>query len=550
MLVPPMTDYRSHALTYQRPADPETFNYANVLDGYAKDPTRQAMIWTNQKGDERRWSFAELSEASKRIANVLSTHGVKRGDRVLVQLPRIPEWLATMFAVFRIGAVALPSLTMLQPKDLAWRIGQVSPRAVVTVRGQTPKYAGLLGEDVACFSIPYGEGEAEPGWLDLAAEMAVASPERTPEAMRADEASLIFFTSGSSGMPKGVVHSAFFAWGFHEISGYWFDFAEQLRDDLCWGTSDTAWGFSACGTLIAPLFAGVCVFIYDGPFDPKERLRLMEKYGVTHFAAAASEYRWILAEDVSSYNLSKLRLSITAGESLDASTARKWMALSGTRIHEAYGQTESFMTVGNFPAAEIRPGAMGLPMPGLPVDIVDDDCRPLAAGEIGNVALRAPYRGLMLGYWNDPERTEACYRTDTEGQRWFITGDLGRKDADGYFWYEGRADDVINAAGYRIGPVEVESAVQSHPAVVECAAVPSPDDKRGEVVKAFVVLRAGYTPSDDLVREIQNHVKAQTAPYKYPRKIEFVAALPKTESGKVKRRELRDREFGKGTFHG
>lgn len=546
MLVPPMKDYREHVRTYRRPEDPASFNYAAVLDRYAQDPTRQAVVWTNDAGEERRWSFAELSQASQRIANVLLAQGVVRGDRVLVQLPRIPEWLATMFAIFRIGAVALPSLTMLQPKDLAWRIEQVSPKAIVTVRGQTPKYAGLLAEDVARLSVPYGPGTAEPGWTDLAQAMAEASPHAAPEAMRADEASLIFFTSGSSGMPKGVVHSAFFAWGFHEISGYWFDFVEQRRDDLCWGTADTAWGFSACGTLVAPLFAGICVFIYDGPFDPKERLRLMAKYGVSHYAAAASEYRWMLGEDVASYDLSKLRLSITAGESLDAPTARKWMALSGTRFHEAYGQTESFMTVGNYPATEIRPGAMGLPMPGIPVEIVDDECRPLGPGKTGNVAILTPYRGLMLGYWNDPERTEACFRTDAEGRRWFITGDLGRKDEDGYFWYEGRADDVINATGYRIGPTEVESVVQGHPAVLECAAVPSPDEKRGEVVKAFVVLNPGYVASDELVLDIQNHVKTNTAPYKYPRKVEFIDALPKTESGKVKRRELRDREYAKG----
>lgn len=546
MLVPPMEDYRSHLLTYRRPADPETFNYADVLDRHAADPTRQAVIWTNDRGEERRWTFAELSAASQRIANVLRAAGVRRGDRVLIQVPRIPEWLAATFAIFRIGAVALPSLTMLQPKDLAWRIGQVSPAAVITVRGQTPKYRGLLDDGVAKFSIPYGPGEAEPGWIDLAAAMAAASPRAATEAMRADEPSLIYFTSGSSGMPKGVVHSAFFAWGFHEISGYWFDFAEQRRDDICWGTADTAWGFSACGTLVAPLFAGICVFIHDGPFEPRERLRLMAKFGITHYAAAASEYRWMLGEDVASYDLSKLRLSITAGESLDAPTARRWMALSGTRFHEAYGQTESFMTVGNYPATEIRPGAMGLPMPGIPVDIVDDDCRPLPAGKTGNVAILTPYRGLMLGYWNDPERTEACYRRDAEGRRWFITGDLGRKDADGYFWYEGRVDDVINATGYRIGPTEVESVVQSHPAVLECAAVASPDEKRGEVVKAFIVLNQGYEPGDELIREIQDHVKANTAPYKYPRRIEFIAALPKTESGKVKRRELRDREFARG----
>lgn len=545
MLLPPMEDYATFIKDYRRPDDPPTFNYADVIDEYGRDPSRMALIWTNDKGDERRFTFAEISEASKRIANVLRERGVGRGDRVIVMLPRIPEWQMTMIALFRIGAVSLPSLTMLTPKDLEYRIGQTQPKAVITVCGQAHKLEELLDPGCVRLVVPYGAGEAD-GWEDLVACMASASSVAASEAMTRADPGVIYFTSGSSGLPKGVTHSAYFAYGFLEIAAYWFDLNRQRRDDICWGTADTGWAFSATCTLIGPWLAGVCAFTYDGPFDPKVRLQLMERYGITLFAAAASEYRWMLGEKVSEYDLSRLRLSITGGEALDAPTAYRWMELTGTRFHESYGQTESFMSVGNFPVTRIKPGSMGLPMPGMPVDIVDEETfEPLPPGQVGHVALRAPFHGLMLGYWNDPERTEACFRTSASGVRWFITGDLGRKDDDGYFWYEGRSDDVINAAGYRIGPTEVESVVMSYPAVRECAAVASPDDKRGVVVKAFVVLHDGHEPGDELAREIQNHVKAQTAPYKYPRRIEFVSELPKTPSGKVKRKELRDLELAR-----
>jgi len=544
MLLPEMTDYHRHVKTYARPAIPETFNFASVIDGYAEDPDRMALIWTNADGAERRLTFREISEGSKRIARALEDRGVGKGDRVIVMLPRIPEWQMTMLAVFRIGAVAIPCITMLLPKDLEYRIGAVRPRAVVTLAGQTAKFDNLLTDEVAKLAIGYGPGQAADGWEDYATVVSDTPPEVVTQAMRQDEPSIIYFTSGSTGMPKGVVHSAYFARGFLEISAYWFDLNKQSRDDLCWGTADTGWAFSATGTLITPWLAGVCAFTYDGPFEARKRLELMEKYKVTIFAAAASEYRWMLGEDVESFDLSNLRLSITGGESLDAPTANGWMQRSGSPFLESYGQTESFMSVANFPVTQVKPGSMGLPMPGMPVDIIDEETfEPLGPGKVGHVALRAPFESLMLGYWEDPVRTEECFRTDASGRKWFITGDLGRKDDDGYFWYEGRSDDVINAAGYRIGPVEVEAAVMAHDAVKECAAVASPDPKRGVVVKAFIVLHVGHEPSDALAAEIQNFVKQQTAPYKYPRKIEFMDELPKTVSGKLKRKDLRDSEL-------
>ncbi len=545
MLLPPMVDYHETARTHRRPPPPESFCFADLVDGHAQDPGRQALIWTNAEGASKRFTFAEIAALSKRMANALRDAGVARGDRVIVMLPRIPEWQIAVAALARLGAVVVPCLTMLTRKDLDYRIGATEPAAILTVPAEAAKFEGLVPEGCARLVVPYGPGEA-PGWADVHAAMENASEEIVSERMAREDPGYIYFTSGSTGTPKGVTHSSWFALGFVEIAAYWFDMNAQSKEDVCWGTADTAWGFNATSTLMGPWLAGVCAFVHDGPFDPKVRLQLIQDWGVTIYAAAASEYRWMLGEDVASFDLSRLRLSITAGESLDAPTAERWMRLSGTKFLESYGQTESFMSIANFPCTEIRPGSMGLPMPGFPVDVVHEEtCAPLPPGETGAVALKCPFDGLMLGYWRDPERTEACFRTAADGSRWFMTGDLARRDADGYFWYEGRADDVINAAGYRIGPAEVEGAVMSHDAVRECACVASPDEKRGVVVKAFVVLHDGHAGDDAMAKALQDHVKSQTAPYKYPRRIEFLEALPKTVSGKVQRRVLRDLEYSR-----
>ena len=543
MLLEEMRDYWKTVRSYSRPPMPDVFNYCDVIDGYAADPAREALIWSNEAGAERRMTFAEISEGSKRIAAVLKEKGVGRGDRVLVMLPRIPEWQMAMLAVFRIGAIAIPCITMLTAKDLDYRIAATSPAAVVTMDGETAKFDGLLEDGVARFSLPYPQPAPRAGWLDLMALVGQVSSDVATEAMRPDEGSILYFTSGSTGQPKGVLHSAFFPRAFYEVSAYWFDLNTQSRDDTMWGTADTGWSFSATSTLIGPWLAGVRAVTYDGRFDAKKRLELLARYGVTHYAAAASEFRWLLGERLEDYDLSKLRLTVTAGEALDGPTAEGWMRRAGCRIHEAYGQTEALMMIANYPVTEIRPGSMGLPLPGMPVEVIGETSHEvLNPGEVGQVALKMPVEGMMLGYWDAPEKTEACYVIDAKGERWYITGDLARRDADGYFWYEGRGDDVIKTAGYRVGPAEVDSAVMAHEAVKECAAVASPDADRGLVVKAFVVLHDGVAATADLAGDIQDFVKSLTAPYKYPRKIEFIAELPKTVTGKVRRKELRDRE--------
>lgn len=547
MLLPPLDDYNRDGAVYRRPAAPATYNFCDVIDHYAADPRRQAIVWLNAAGEERRLSFGDVSADSKRIAAALRASGVKRGDCVLVMLPRLPEWLTTMMALFRLGAIAIPCITMLTKKDLAYRIGETSPTAIVTIPSQTEKFEGLT-EAAARLIIPYGPGEAE-GWDDLVALAAGQGTEIDTARMTPDEGALLYFTSGSTGMPKGVLHSAYFPRAYYECTAYWFDLNEQRLEDLMWGTSDTGWSFSLTASICGPWLAGVTTMLYDGPFDPVRRLEIMARYGVTVFAAAASEYRQMLAQDMEAHDLSRLRLSATAGEALDAPTARDWMRRAGCRIHEAYGQTEALMLIANYPVTEIRPGAMGLPLPGFPAQVIsEEDLSPLPAGQVGHVALRMPMEGMMIGYWRSPEKTEACFATSASGERWYITGDLAHKDDDGYFWYEGRSDDVINTAGYRVGPAEVESVVMAHKAVKECAVVASPDRERGEVVKAFVVLHSGFAETAELAKDIQDFVKRETAPYKYPRRIAFVDELPKTTTGKVRRKELRDRE--KAAFAG
>lgn len=546
MLLPPLVDYARDAAAYRRPAPPETFNYCDIIDGYAEDETREALIWLNAAGDERRLTFAGIRDGSKRIAEVLGAQGVGRGDTVLIMLPRLPEWLMAMMAVFRLGAIAIPCITMLTRKDLDYRIGVTEPKAIVTVPAEAAKFEGLLAEDTARLIVPYGPGDA-PGWEDLNALAEQAGLDVPTARMRPDEGAILYFTSGSTGQPKGVLHSAYFPRAYYEVAAYWFDLNAQSRDDTMWGTADTGWSFSATASFVGPWMAGVRTVLYDGSFDAAERLAIMARLGVTVFAASASEFRQMLAQDIEAYDLSRLRLTATAGEALDAPTAQNWMRRAGCRIHEAYGQTEALMVVANYPVTEIRPGAMGLPLPGLPIEVISEtDLSPLPAGEVGHVAIKMPMEGMMLHYWKAPDKTAEAFADDAAGNTWYITGDLARKDEAGYFWYEGRADDVINTAGYRVGPAEVESAVMAHPAVKECAAVASPDAKRGEVVKAFIVLHRGYSAGPELAKNIQTFVKHETAPYKYPRKIEFMPELPKTVTGKVQRKSLRDREAGAG----
>ncbi|MCB9871577.1 MAG: AMP-binding protein [Ectothiorhodospiraceae bacterium] len=527
-----MTDYAATCRDFDWDL-PERFNFAaDVVDLWARDANRLALVWCNAAGEERRFTYAEMSTLAARFAGVLAAAGVAKGDRVIVMLPRIPEWQVAMVGCLRIGAVPVPCVGMLTARDLAYRLEHSGARAVITTTGGVAR----MPRTVAAVDVRIAVGGAD-GWIDWRDAMAAAEP--APAAVvELEDPAIMYYTSGTSGKPKGVVHAsrALFAWRY--TGRYWLDLDDG---DLMWCTADTGWSKAGTSILFGPWSAGVPVLFHDGPFDAHRRLDLLARYGVTVFCAAATELRQLVFEDVGAHDLSRLRRTVSAGETLNPEVAERWSALTGAPCHEGYGQTESLMSVHTYPCTPAKAGSAGLPLPGYIVAILDETGRPLPAGEAGILAIRMPNPNMLLGYWGEPGRVERELVANDAGT-WFLTGDAAHVDADGYVFTHGRADDIINSAGYRIGPVEVENALMEHPAVRECAAVGSPDPDRGEVVKAFVVLAPGRLGSESLARELQEHCKAVTAPYKYPRRIAFVEDLPKNAAGKLLRAELRAQE--------
>ena len=533
MLPPRMTDYAATAQGF-RWAVPERFNFArDVVDYWAATEGKPALVWCDDAGRERRFTFDDIARASCRFANLLAAHGVGKGDRVVVMLPRLPEWQIAMVGTLRAGAIPIPCIDMLTAKDVGYRVAHSGAVAAVTTAANTAKFANAAG-----FRLRASVGAAD-GWLELGAALAAQPGTFEAVPLAADDPAIMYYTSGSTGNPKGVTHAARAIWAWRVSAWYWLD----LRpDDLMWCTADTGWSKAGTSILFGPWSCGAQVLFYDGRFDPRARLELLARHRVTVFCAAATELRRLVAEDFSGHDLAALRLAVSAGETVNPEIVRRWVEKTGVPLLDGYGQTETLMTVLNYPCVPVKPGSMGKPLPGTEVSLLAADGTRVPAGAPGELAIRLPHPQVMLGYWQEPEKSAAA-RAVVDGVEYWLTGDVVSEDGEGYLFYEGRADDVISSAGYRIGPMEVENALIEHPAVQESAAVASPDPERGEVVKAFVVLRPGHSASDGLVRELQEHVKRVTAPYKYPRRIEFVAELPKTASGKLRRRELRDREF-------
>ena len=513
---------------------PQQFNFGgDVIDRWARDSDHLALIWCDETGTERRFTFSDISRLSNRCANLFSALGLRRGDPILIMLPRLPEWQITMVGALKLGAIPIPCIDMLTAGDVAYRIGHSGARGAVTTATNVGKFNGL-SPPAARVSIG-----AAPGWTELASAIDAQPENFAPVRLAADEPAIIYYTSGSTGKPKGVTHAsrALFAW--RVSAWYW---PALTASDLMWCTTDTGWSKAGTSILFGPWSCGSGVLFYSGRFDPQKRFELLEKYRVSVFCAAATEFRQLVLQDVHARDLSSLRLAISAGEMVNPEIIERWRALTGLALLDGYGQTETLMTVLNYPPMAVKPGSMGRPLPGTAIAVFDADNRPVGPGEAGRLMIRLPNPQMMLGYWNDAELTRAAW-VEACGTTWFDSGDLVRMDADGYVFYVGRADDVINSGGYRIGPAEVENAVSEHPAVQECAAVGSPDAERGEVVKAFIVLRPGVMGSEALAKEIQEHVKQVTAPYKYPRRVEFIDNLPKTPTGKIRRSQLRDQEY-------
>jgi acyl-coenzyme A synthetase/AMP-(fatty) acid ligase len=500
---------------------PATFNFAaDVVDAWARDPGKLALLWCDEAGREARYTFARIAERSRRLGNLLRAHGLRKGDRCIVMLPRLPEWHVAMVGCLRVGVIPIPCIDMLTAMDLRYRAEHSGAAGAITTAASAPKFGGLE------LKLKAAVGGAE-GWLDFDAALAAASPDCAPEIMAAEDPVAMYYTSGSTGGPKGVTHAARALYAWRYSSQYWHDLKPA---DLMWCTADTGWSKAGTAILFGPWSCGAAVLFYHGPFDARARLALLARHRVTVFCAAATELRRLVNEDFTAHDLSALRLAVSAGETVNPEIVRRWRALAGVPLLDAYGQTETLMTVLNYPFMPVKPGSMGKPLPGLETAILE-----------GQLAIRLPNPQMMLGYWNEPART-AAGKTRVDGVEYWLTGDMVREDEEGYLYYEGRADDIISSSGYRIGPMEVENALLEHPAVQESAAVGKPDAERGEIVKAFVVLRPGIAPSLQLAAALQEHVKRVTAPYKYPREIEFAAELPKNASGKLLRRVLRDGE--------
>ena len=509
---------------------PATFNFgADVVDAWARDPSKLALIWCDAEGNERRLTFDEVARASNRVANRLAARGVAKGDRVIVMLPRIPEWQIALTACLKLGAVPIPCITMLTERDVAWRVEHSGAVAAITVDGETVKFAGA-----ASFRARIAVGSPRPGW-ETWRSIDAESDRFAAVAVAAEDPAIMYYTSGSTGAPKGVLHAARGLHAWRVSAWYWLALADA---DTMWCTADTGWSKAGTSICFGPWSQGSAVLFHDGPFDARRRFELMERYRVTVFCAAATELRRLVAEDVSEWDLSALRLAVSAGESVNPEILDAWQRSTGVALLDGYGQTETLMTVLNYPGMPVKPGSMGRPLPGVEAAVLDERGGLHARDARGRLVIRAPNPQLMLGYWNDPELTGAQY-VEAEGSRWFVTGDTVDVDSDGYYFYFGRDDDVIGSSGYRIGPQEVENALIEHPAVQESAVVGLPDPARGQVVTAFVILAPGFEPGAARAAELQEHVKRITAPYKYPRRVEFVDSLPKTVSGKIQRGALR-----------
>jgi acyl-coenzyme A synthetase/AMP-(fatty) acid ligase len=523
---------------------PERFNFVrDVIASAARDRAQStALYWTDAGGAEETVTFAALQERANRAAGFLSAQGLKRGDIALLVLSREQPWWEIILGCLQLGVIVSPGTTQLMKKDFAYRLEATRAAAIVTNAACAPRadeaiaQAGWIGTRI----IVEGEG---PGWTRY--DACAAPPVREYAETLADDEALLYFTSGTTGNPKMTVHGCAYPLG-HETTGkFWL---RAGPGDLVWNVSDTGWAKGAWSSLFAPWLAGAGIFaLHADAVDPARVLDALEKYPVTVLCAPPTAYRMLVKQPLDGRKFKALRHCVSAGEPLNPEVIDIWREKTGHQICEGYGQTETTILCGVFDGMEVKPGSMGLPAPGVDLDVIDERGKRLPPHAEGDVAVSldpAP-QGLFLGYKSDAERTGSTRRG-----AWYLTGDRAFRDDDGYFWFVGRGDDVIISAGYRIGPFEVESALIEHPSVAESAVVASPDDTRGEIVKAFVVLVKSASPSDDLARELQEHVKRVTAPYKYPRKIEFVDSLPKTISGKIIRKELREREWkGKGA-HG
>lgn len=522
---------------------PENFNFAyDVVDKWAEQaPDKVALCWTNDQGEHINFTFADIKRESDKAASFFQSKGIGRGDMVMLILKRRYEFWFSIIALHKIGAVVIPATHLLTKKDIVYRNNAADIKMIVCVgEEEVLKHVNDSIADSKALESVVSIGPVVPeGWLDYHLETAEAAPFVKPALPNVnDDISLLYFTSGTTGNPKMVAHDFTYPLGHIVTASYWHNLHE---DSLHLTLADTGWGKAVWGKLYGQWIAGAAVFVYDfDKFAPADVLAMIQKYNITSFCAPPTVFRFLIREDLSQYNISSLKYCTIAGEALNPKVYEEFYRLTGIKLKEGFGQTETTLTIATYPWTEPKPGSMGIPNPQYDVDLIAPDGRSVEAGEQGQIIIRTDKKkplGLFKEYYRNAELTHEAWHDNV-----YYTGDVAWKDEDGYFWFVGRADDVIKSSGYRIGPFEVESALMTHPAVVECAITGVPDEIRGQVVKATIVLAQDYKhrADEDLIKEIQNHVKMVTAPYKYPRIVEFVPELPKTISGKIRRVEIRN----------
>ncbi len=533
------------------------FNFAyDVVDEWARiEPDRKALLWTNEAGDVKQFTFADIKRESDKTAAYFQQLGIGRGDMVMLIMKRRYQFWFAITALHKLGAVAIPATHLLTDEDIIYRCQSASIRAIVAV-GDDVVLDHIIKAAPDCPSVKnyISIGPKVPeGWCDFNAGIESAPPFVRPEVVNEPgDISLMYFTSGTSGEPKMVAHDFRYPLGHIITAKYWHNLDEN---SLHFTLADTGWGKAVWGKYYGQWIVGATVFVYDfEKFHPVDVLEMIHKFHITSFCAPPTVYRFLIREDVKKYDISSLKYCTNAGEALNPNVFERWYELTGIKLHEAFGQTETTATVGTYPWIEPRPGSMGKPNPGYDIDLITADGQVAEDGQQGEIIIRTHGRrpeGLFLGYYRDPELTHKNFHDGI-----YHTGDIAWRDEDGYYWFVGRKDDVIKSSGYRIGPFEVENALMKHEAVVECAVTGVPDEVRGMAVKATVVLSKEFadTPGIEydveyrgkevpaLVKDIQDFVKRTTAPYKYPRVIQFVRELPKTISGKIRRVEIRQKD--------
>lgn len=523
---------------------PEHFNFAyDVVDEIAKaEPNRRAMIWCNPEGEEHVFTYGDLKRYSDKTANMLRAKGIGKGDMVMVVLKRHYQFWFTILALHKLGAVIIPATFLLTKHDIVYRINSASVKAVIcTGQGDVAAHFDESAPECPTWQVKLMVNGKRDGWDDFMAEMEKAPEDFERVPTHADDPMILYFSSGTTGNPKMALHPFTYALGHLSTAKYWHNVDPE---GIHFTIADTGWGKAVWGKLYGQMFMESCVFVYDfDKFVAADILNKVQQYGITSLCCPPTMFRFFLQEDVKSWDLSKLTYCTIAGEALSPDVFHKWYEATGIKLMEGFGQTETTLLIANLVGMEPKPGSMGKPIPQYDVMIADEDGEPVQPGVTGEIVVKLD-QGKPLGlfdcYYRDEKRTKEAMHDGL-----YHTGDTAWMDEDGYYWYVGRTDDVIKSSGYRIGPFEIESVLAEHPAVLECAVTGVPDPLRGNVVKATIVLRPGFTASEELKQELQNHVKRETAPYKYPRVVEFVDELPKTVNGKIRRVAIRQNDLRK-----